>query len=665
MVITKLIMRNFRVFRGEHTLELSPNEEPGKPIVLIGGLNGSGKTSILTAIRLALYGQQAFDDVFTRNAYIERLASLVHNGKKLNYEEYTSASVELHFTLRIDGKNVHHCAKRSWKKGKIDTLDIYEDDVPMEGKTTEQLQGFLNELIPVGVGDLFFFDGEKIATLAEDETGSILRIAMQRLLGLDVVSRLKGDLNTYIKKDIKNKLSRVTKEQIFHLEARKDELVSYANEKRIESLDYLRGVQLHVKELHKYEALLIAQGKNFADSKVSEEAKLKVLETEKLYVEKQLRNNLDGYFPLALAPKTFIELFNQIDKEKEIIKAESFKSGLNDFLTNLRKELALRSSTTLKIATETIEDQLQEFLSNQPTGDIVLDVSEREHGILQNAFYHLSPKLFEDKNINCNKLERINSAIEFTKSNIERAPEEEQLSSTFEIIRKFDKSIRDGVEAFNKLQLESKKALLEAVQCTQELQKLHDAFKNKVSVDNASAYAQNVLTLLDEYAEKLTASRILEVENEFSKTYMKLARKGELKLRANIDINTFNVNLEDEFGNIIDRSLLSAGEKQIYAVTMLEALGKVSGKQLPIIIDTPLGRLDSKHRDKLVEHYLPEASHQVIVLSTDTEIDERYYNNYLRDSISKSYRIKYLSHSYSSTIENGYFWNNEKDKVGI
>lgn len=91
----------------------------------------------------------------------------------------------------------------------------------MEGKSPEQLQGFLNELIPVGVGDLFFFDGEKIATLAEDETGSILRIAMQRLLGLDVVSRLKGDLNTYIKNDQKNKLNRVAQEQVKVLEKRR------------------------------------------------------------------------------------------------------------------------------------------------------------------------------------------------------------------------------------------------------------------------------------------------------------------------------------------------------------------------------------------------------------------------------------------------------------
>jgi len=663
MIITKLVMRNFRVFRGEHVLDLAPNEEPGKPLILIGGLNGSGKTSILTAIRLALYGPQAFDDVFTKNSYIERLSSLVHNGKPDDFEDFTSAFVELSFTLRIDGEDVTYCAKRSWSKGRGDQLSISENGELMEGKSPEQLQGFLNELIPVGVSDLFFFDGEKIATLAEDETGSILRIAMQRLLGLDVVSRLKGDLNTYIKNDQKNKLNRVAQEQVKVLEKKKNHLISYANEKRSEALDYLKGIELNIKDLRKYEALLMAQGKNFADSKVSEEAKLRSLESEKLYTEKQLRNTLDGYFPLSLAPNIFRDLFNQVELEKEIIKATTFKSGLDDFLKKLRNELAIRSSTTLKIATETIEDQLNDFLLTQPSGDILLDVSEREYGILHNAVYTLSPKLKKEKNRLCEEIKKIDLAIENAKENIERSPEEEQLSSTFNIIRAFDKNIRDAVDEFKRLHLDAKTALTEALECTREQQKLHDAIKNKVALENASDYALSILPLLDEYAKKLTQKRISEVEEEFSRVYKKLARKDELKLRAKIDVNTFNVNLQDEDGLIIDRSLLSAGEKQIYAVTMLEALGNVSGKLLPIIIDTPLGRLDSHHRDKLVEHYIPDASHQVIILSTDTEIDERYYKNYLRDCISKSYEIKYSPFSQSSKIENGYFWKNAKYEV--
>lgn len=100
---------------------------------------------------------------------------------------------------------------------------------------------------------------------------------------------------------------------------------------------------------------------------------------------------------------------------------------------------------------------------------------------------------------------------------------------------------------------------------------------------------------------------------------------------------------------------MSAGEKQIYAISILEALGKTSGRKLPIIIDTPLGRLDSHHRDKLVENYFPTASHQVVILSTDTEIDKDYIR-LIEDDIAKTYEICFDGKSKSSHIKQGYFW---------
>ena len=92
---------------------------------------------------------------------------------------------------------------------------------------------------------------------------------------------------------------------------------------------------------------------------------------------------------------------------------------------------------------------------------------------------------------------------------------------------------------------------------------------------------------------------------------------------------------------------------------MLEALGKASGRSLPIIIDTPLGRLDSKHREKLVESYFPRASHQVIVLSTDTEVDQRFYDG-LRPSVSHAFHLKFDQAERSTAAEEGYFWKTKE-----
>jgi DNA sulfur modification protein DndD len=100
---------------------------------------------------------------------------------------------------------------------------------------------------------------------------------------------------------------------------------------------------------------------------------------------------------------------------------------------------------------------------------------------------------------------------------------------------------------------------------------------------------------------------------------------------------------------------MSAGEKQIFAFAILEALGKLSGKVLPVVVDTPLGRLDSKHRDKLVHHYFPEAGEQVILLSTDTEVDEDFFSA-LAHEVSHAFEIEFDQQTKCSVLKEGYFW---------
>ena len=104
-----------------------------------------------------------------------------------------------------------------------------------------------------------------------------------------------------------------------------------------------------------------------------------------------------------------------------------------------------------------------------------------------------------------------------------------------------------------------------------------------------------------------------------------LLRKQTLVERILIDPATFGVTLYDGAGHALPRQRLSEGEKQIFAVAMLWGLARASARPLPAVIDTPMARLDAVHRQNLVERYFPNASHQVVLLSTDTEVDRHYY----------------------------------------
>lgn len=666
MLIKQLILRNFRVFNGTHIIDLAPRKRPNddnpRPIVLFGGLNGAGKTSILSAIRLALYGRLAFGSATQQQEYIQELSALIHNGSN-RIEQPDEASIELVFTYNKGGRESEFTVTRTWQKGKKDKLSLQQDGNVIQGLGYDQCQGFLNELIPHGIADLFFFDGEKIAELAEDESGNILRTAVRRLLGLDLIEKLRNDLMIFVKRQQSGQLAESQQQKLATLEQQSKDF-AFKTEQILEKADFAKlRIDLISKEIVQHEALLNAQGGAFAQTKAQEKQKVDTLVKEKDRLEKALRHECDSSLPYALAPKTLSRLLEQISSEMQIKQANSFEKELNHFLTQLKNDISFRSGSTGKIAAEAIEDNLKEYLAGKPKGELLFDISEREAGMIQQSIEQDSKKAWQRFDLYRNQLAEVEEQLEQAAANIARAPDDEQLIDIFEKLRELDRQRESKRQEYRSLLEEAKKTKLQQLDCARQMQKAHDAARNQHSFNSAYNNAQETINLLDRYSELLTQARVKTLSANFEIAYRKLARKEDLQLNAHINPESFDVELVDENNNIINRKLLSAGEKQIYAIAILEALAKTSGRDLPVIIDTPLGRLDSQHRDKLINHYFPFASHQVVLLSTDTEVDERYFVDQLRDDISHAYEIVFNAHTKSSALKAGYFWELTKEAV--
>ena len=101
---------------------------------------------------------------------------------------------------------------------------------------------------------------------------------------------------------------------------------------------------------------------------------------------------------------------------------------------------------------------------------------------------------------------------------------------------------------------------------------------------------------------------------------------------------------------------LSAGERQMLALSILWGLALASNRKLPNIIDTPLARLDSAHRKNIINNYLPNASEQMIVLSTDEEIDQVLLEG-VKPHLSRCYQLVYSDKTQSTNVTEGYFFN--------
>ena len=136
--------------------------------------------------------------------------------------------------------------------------------------------------------------------------------------------------------------------------------------------------------------------------------------------------------------------------------------------------------------------------------------------------------------------------------------------------------------------------------------------------------------------------------------WKRLARKKYVIKNIKIEIDqNFDIILLGFDNEPIDKTKISAGEKEIYAICLLSALVKVSGRKIPIIIDTPYGRLDSKHRKSLVKSYFPNAGEQVFILSQDEEIVGDFYKT-LKPHIAKEFTIIHNQETNKSEITEGY-----------
>jgi DNA sulfur modification protein DndD len=179
--------------------------------------------------------------------------------------------------------------------------------------------------------------------------------------------------------------------------------------------------------------------------------------------------------------------------------------------------------------------------------------------------------------------------------------------------------------------------------------------KNYEKLQRGVALAQKVQVALEEYEMQLKKEKIGQLSQSLLDCLNELMHK-EVYHGVVIDPDTFAVTLYDAQNHPIPKQQLSAGEKQIYAIAILWALARTSGRPLPFIVDTPLGRLDSDHRLNLVQNFFPVASHQVIAFSTDTEIDQKYFED-LSENICKSYKLHYDKEEGRTEIVSGYFWN--------
>ncbi len=668
MILTKLSLTDFGVLRGRQDISLTPR--PSRPIILFGGMNGAGKSTLLEAVRVCLYGPGALGIPTSKEAYLSYLESRIHSNPTLLLQPMF-ASVALEFQYAEPDAVHTYRVTRSWERRGahklIEYLDVTRDGRPLDELAAEHWQDFVRDLVPPGVSQLFFFDGEKIQQLAEDTSDQqTLGSAIKSLLGLDVVGRLQTDLAIY--------LSRIARPTQDGQSAREIEELQHEITCVRQTLEELRGIRQQqegrVAELRagigRVEGKIASEGGAFARNREGLLQRQATLKTGISHHEDSLRQLCASVLPFALIPKLCQQLKDQLLLEEHAAQLAAAQALLRAAKEEILQRL---EAPDWWAAVPEVPEGLKAKIAARLT-QAIMDPLPVEHAQKVEMIHQLSPSvqrqllfwiaqatgdLTQTARELARELENLYRDLHRVDEGLRKIPPDDVLKPLIGELHALHQTLAEaGKQALLKDE-EIKSAELKLADLERRYNHAADRLAAQATQASRTHLVSRVQNVLGEYKVGLLEKKVKQLQEAVSECFTTLCRKKDGLRKITIDPKDFSVTLYDKQERPLPKAQLSAGEKQIYAISMLWALAKTSGRPLPMIIDTPLARLDSDHRRLLVEQYFPKASHQVLILSTDTEVDQSYFSR-LRRAIAHAYRLDFDPAEHGTKITAGYFW---------
>ncbi|PWU19853.1 MAG: DNA sulfur modification protein DndD [Verrucomicrobia bacterium] len=661
MILDAIALKNFGIFGGKQEAVLAP-ADGRKPIILFGGMNGGGKTTFLDAVQLVLYGAKARCSGRGKLGYREYLREMVHRGA----DPTDGAAIELRFRRAVDGEMHYYRLTRSWRetaKGIEEHVEVAQD-AEFNSLLSEHWDEYIEGYLPSGIAHLFFFDAEQIKDLAEGEhAAEILGTAIHTLLGLDIVDRLDTDLIALARRKRAAVQSGEDAEKTRHAEEELARLQNLLDQAKQEQGALGNEAGRVAKDLAACEERFRQEGGELYLLRSELEAERCRFDAELARTKALLREIAAGPAPFLLVPGLLQEAEQLAGREAEARKSTVLVAALEERDSEILALLKKNKVTARDL--DLIERLLERDRSNRAGAvaePVVLNGGENLATELRHIRSTVLPGV---RSAIEEKLEAIGSLQErLTRCELElaRVPKEEAIAS---IERELTQLRRKHQEKQAELAAQEDKLRVLSRQLEDARRNFHRELGHEVETRVDREHDTRVLKHSARVRETLAKFRVAVIRKHAERleglvldSFSHLLRKRTLVTGLRIDPGTFQIELRGGNGKPLPFDRLSAGERQLLATSLLWGLAKASGRPVPTIIDTPLGRLDSSHRRYLLERYFPVASHQVILLSTDEEVDEASLGR-LKPHVGRSYTLIFNEEQHGTTIKPGYFWNHE------
>lgn len=651
MLFKKIVLTNYRVFYGRQEIKLKSAIDINRNLTLIGGLNGAGKTSLLNAFNLLLFS----GDLSSTEEKRSLLGSALNNkyfaegGRKAILELYVEDRKP--FTIRLDlffdnNQFFTHHERYIYSEGKRTPL------------TDVEFKRFIEKKIPTEVAPFFIFDGEKIQSLVEKQERGDLKKAIQNIISLDFFhSTLKHTKEA--RRYFMEKASRyVSHEAVNRTKRELEECENKVNE-------YKRRINEYDQKIKNYEIEREAVRKIRQDKlKVSAGSKEKIVRE----IERKTRGlqdtvnelkKLKENIPLFLLSPYIDSLKNRVLSEQKKINAlrqqklnfKSYEDFMNELLISFSTILSEEIKEKLYEEGKTVWARINKLnLEQIPDIEIIHDMTNKE-----------TAEILKYKVSDASKIkELLDAKYKYEEELAELKEKEKEAPDAMDTSHE-DVKIDQLSTIIGSIELKKRSAATKLKRESDELKRLNRKYRDLLEQSSKSTdvmtelkYSEKIVSLMELFIERVTKYKAQQISNEFSKIINLIFRKQNDFNKIEFDPDKYIIRIFNENNNPVKLSDRSAGEKQLIALSLIWALTKCANIHIPFVIDTPLGRLDSVHRENLAKHYFPHLSEQVIILSTDTEVNDQYLQPLAR-KVYKQYRLEYNKEKRYTTISEGYF----------
>lgn len=710
MKINKVKLYNFSSYEGNNEFDFEITDS-NKNIILIGGKNGAGKTSLFTAIKVALYGPLAYGYVGINSHYISKIKELINS--KAFQQEIVESEVQITLQLKIEREIRNYIITRKWNFINQRLTEDYT--VEREGeKLNEQelsyFENYLRSIIPPDLFEFFLFDGEEVGNIFSTSAyNTYVRNAVFTLCGMDVFEIIRKYTRNYV---IRNNseddrevydIHEKAKQQIELLEQEKNNLeltisdltrelenidvqltelstefknaggISKKEKKKLEveynqaekvKTETLANIKLFVEGLMPFYIL-----KDFANPIMSQldfeekgeifyyvQSKLKrdsISNLLKADVSEEKIDQLMNHLLDTFRPKGFredMEMMFDLSKE-DVGRVNGIVSALDDFdVSAMIEMIRRRKSASDKTA------EINRILKNSMSEEDVNEFTQKENEILKKKD-ELNVQLYKKQH----RLEDVARELQSQEMIRDKAMQTIKANAQDKNVYELSSRISSMMEQFlEKKTVNIRKQLEKAV-----VEKLKAIYRKNNLITHVEIGKNFDFNLYQD--EGYSGKDLMALYKNLGNAEFKnlIGTKGEKKLIKKLNVSSINAlknisekDFEKEVIKLykkIELGRLSKGERQIFILALYWAIIEISGQSIPFVIDTPYARIDANHRREISEKFFPNISNQVIILSTDEEINEEYYR-IVKPYVSKEYLLVNDENENRTTIEKKYFF---------